>query len=131
MQANKAKMTKRMKMPYIHWEFQVDQQKRHNMIQAIARNDRYRKKERSSRGQSLELSLLETHINTDQPLHIRRTLDQYFYTSLKSTTARDDDQVVYRYAKNMLDGIATQELPLMMVDQLWLLMLYDGKGEFL
>ena len=112
-------------MPYIHWELQVDQQERHNMIQAMSRNERYRRKKDLSRTQSTELSLLETHLDTDRPLHIRRTLDQYFYTSLKSTTARDDDQVVYRYAKKEL-GIGVDELPIMMVDQLWLVMLYDG-----
>ena len=98
------------------------------MITAISQDKRYRRNGEWSRGKSAEYSLLKRHIDTDRPLHIRRTLDQYFYTSLKSTTARDDDQVVYRYAKNVLKGIAKDELPIMMVDQLRLLMLYDGRN---
>ncbi|EEH10557.1 serine/threonine-protein kinase ripk4 [Histoplasma capsulatum G186AR] len=34
---------------------------------------------------------------TDSPLHLRRTLDQYFYAHLTDTAARDRGQVVYRY----------------------------------
>ncbi|KAF9766152.1 hypothetical protein IL306_001468 [Fusarium sp. DS 682] len=40
--------------------------------------------------------LLETHLHTDPPLHPRRTLDQAYYHTLKSTKKRDRDQVVYR-----------------------------------
>ncbi|KFY46224.1 hypothetical protein V494_00546 [Pseudogymnoascus sp. VKM F-4513 (FW-928)] len=32
-------------------------------------------------------------------LQLRRTLDQYFYTHLNSTSSRDSDQVVYRYSQ--------------------------------
>ncbi|KAF7502109.1 hypothetical protein GJ744_007110 [Endocarpon pusillum] len=49
------------------------------------------------------------------PLQLRRTLDQYFYTHLESTSHRDSDQVVYRYMKKQ--GLAPK---MFMVDQLWL-----------
>lgn len=56
------------------------------------------------------------------PLHIRRTLDQFFYTDLVETNARDEDQVIFRYtAKNSPDRIK-----LFMVDQLWLWVLDSG-----
>ncbi|KAK4159854.1 hypothetical protein QBC43DRAFT_373536 [Cladorrhinum sp. PSN259] len=40
--------------------------------------------------------LLEEYLNRDPPLHPRRTLDQYYYSNLKTTEGRDRDQVVYR-----------------------------------
>ncbi|OJD16063.1 hypothetical protein AJ78_03736 [Emergomyces pasteurianus Ep9510] len=56
----------------------------------------------------------------DSPLHLRRTLDQYFYTHLTNTAARDSGQVVYRYTlKN------SAEPKIFMVDQLWLWILND------
>ncbi|PGH34399.1 hypothetical protein GX50_02766 [[Emmonsia] crescens] len=56
----------------------------------------------------------------DSPLQLRRTLDQYFYTHLTNTTARDSGQVVYRYTlKN------SAEPKIFMVDQLWLWILND------
>ncbi|KAL2386345.1 hypothetical protein RJZ90_000741 [Blastomyces dermatitidis] len=56
----------------------------------------------------------------DSPLHLRRTLDQYFYTHLTNTTARDDGQVVYRYIRDN-----SAEPKIFMVDQLWLWILND------
>lgn len=40
--------------------------------------------------------LLEDYLHNDPPLHPRRTLDQSYYWTLKTTKARDRDQVVYR-----------------------------------
>ncbi|KAK2049929.1 hypothetical protein LZ31DRAFT_581266 [Colletotrichum somersetense] len=40
--------------------------------------------------------LVEKYLHHDPPLHPRRTLDQSYYWTLKSTKARDRDQVVYR-----------------------------------
>ncbi|EPE36603.1 Ankyrin repeat-containing protein [Glarea lozoyensis ATCC 20868] len=51
------------------------------------------------------------------PLQLRRTLDQYFYTHLESTSNRDSDQVVYRYTN---DERKQMEPKIFMVDQLWI-----------
>ncbi|KAK4237256.1 hypothetical protein C8A03DRAFT_34787 [Achaetomium macrosporum] len=40
--------------------------------------------------------MLEKYLYNDPPLHPRRTLDQSYYWTLKTTKARDRDQVVYR-----------------------------------
>ncbi|KAK0371562.1 hypothetical protein CLIM01_11086 [Colletotrichum limetticola] len=40
--------------------------------------------------------LVEKYLHHDPPLHPRRTLDQSYYWTLKTTKARDRDQVVYR-----------------------------------
>lgn len=41
-------------------------------------------------------TLLTTYAGKSPPLHIRRTLDQYYYSKLKDTQVRDRDQVVNR-----------------------------------
>ncbi|KAK8037255.1 CorA-like Mg2+ transporter protein [Apiospora marii] len=40
--------------------------------------------------------LLRDFVKADPPLHIRRTLDQYYFVTLDDTSQRDKDQVVYR-----------------------------------
>jgi hypothetical protein len=40
--------------------------------------------------------LIEDYLYHDPPLYPRRTLDQSHYWTLKTTKARDRDQVVYR-----------------------------------
>ncbi|GKT44538.1 uncharacterized protein ColSpa_04719 [Colletotrichum spaethianum] len=40
--------------------------------------------------------LVEEYLHHDPPLHPRRTLDQSYYWTLKTTKTRDRDQVVYR-----------------------------------
>lgn len=66
----------------------------------------------------------------DYGLHIRRTLDQFFYRNV-DTRQRDDDQVVLRYQRNNnsiesdetfdahSDEELEQNLDVLMVDQLW------------
>lgn len=63
--------------------------------------------------------LLRKHLLSERPVHIRRTLDQSYYWTLKDTSTRDRDQVVYRATKD-------QNPRIIMVDQLWLWIL-DGK----
>ena len=63
--------------------------------------------------------------SSTRPLHCRRTLDQYSYYMLETTERRDKDQVVYRWAKTRAK--AKTETPILMVDQLWLWILPDGK----
>ncbi|OHE99308.1 ankyrin repeat and protein kinase domain-containing protein [Colletotrichum orchidophilum] len=56
-----------------------------------------------------------------QGIRPRRTLDQYVYAHIETTSHRDDDQVVYRYTKT---GLASDP-KIIMVDQLWLWILGD------
>jgi hypothetical protein len=61
-------------------------------------------------------------------LQPRRTLDQYFYSHLKNTTQRDQDQVVYRYMKKYSRRYGYTSGPkILMVDQLWLWILNEGE----
>ncbi|KAI1752983.1 hypothetical protein F4782DRAFT_540010 [Xylaria castorea] len=63
--------------------------------------------------------LLRESISAEAPLHIRRTLDQYYFPTLEDTSARDRDQVVYRGTKYGTPRVV-------MVDQLWLWIINDN-----
>lgn len=58
--------------------------------------------------------ILKKYLFNYPPLHPRRTLDQSYYWTLRSTDRRDCDQVVYRWTKE------EQIARLVMVDQLWM-----------
>ncbi|KAF3015892.1 hypothetical protein E8E14_009873 [Neopestalotiopsis sp. 37M] len=64
--------------------------------------------------------LLRRKVNTKSPLHIRRTLDQYYFLTLDNTSERDRDQVVYRGTRSL--SLTTR---VVMVDQLWMWILDD------
>ncbi|KAE9381023.1 hypothetical protein N431DRAFT_457638 [Stipitochalara longipes BDJ] len=60
-------------------------------------------------------------------LHIRRTLDQFYYIGMKDTERRDIDQVVQRYAlkgmkdlESLIDDKDLLDSKLIIVDQLWM-----------
>ncbi|KAK1749788.1 magnesium transport protein cora [Echria macrotheca] len=79
-----------------------------------------------------EEQLMMKYLHAQPPLHPRRTLDQSYYGALKSTRARDRDQVVYRgTTPEHHDCIGMdaceqcnediRKVPrIIMVDQLWL-----------
>lgn len=71
--------------------------------------------------------LIHTYLHEKPYMHIRRTLDQYYYHTMKDTTERDEDQVVYRYAKKMWPEEHESVHNILMVDQLWLWILDGGK----
>ncbi|KAK1751124.1 hypothetical protein QBC47DRAFT_351969 [Echria macrotheca] len=57
--------------------------------------------------------MLERYLYNDPPLHPRRTLDQSHYWTLKTTKARDRDQVVYRGTNiNLEFAHRLEEVPL-------------------
>lgn len=71
--------------------------------------------------------LLRGYIKEDPPLHIRRTLDQYYFATLDDTSQRDKDQVVYRGTKAG-QSHHSHGTRVVMVDQLWLWILDDSSS---
>jgi hypothetical protein len=80
-----------------------------------------------------EGSLIKAYLHHRPPLHIRRSLDQFYYLSMKEADirARDRDQVVYNFAKRKLleqkKNTETHDHPIVMVDQLWMWIIGNGK----
>ncbi|TGO07790.1 hypothetical protein BTUL_0247g00190 [Botrytis tulipae] len=71
--------------------------------------------------EALVKAYLLPHSPGEAPLQIRRTLDQYFYSHLVSTSQRDSDQVVYRHMRDK----TSYDPKMFMVDQLWLWVISD------
>jgi hypothetical protein len=69
--------------------------------------------------------LIQEHLHSSSPLHLRRTLDQYYYWTVADTTAQDHDQVVSHGTRSSSDPGATSRV--VMVDQLWLWILDESK----
>lgn len=67
----------------------------------------------------IDEKLLRHYLQRLQPVHIRRTLDQFGYYTIADTTSRDKDQVVDRYSR--AHHITDHTIPpMLMVDQCWL-----------
>lgn len=101
-------------VPFLHYETDV---RREKMASTIG-NARCGKL--APDDPSADTLLVNAYLNNMPPLHPRRTLDQFFYHGI-DTSARDRDQVVYRFCKN-----SGQEPKVFMVDQLWLWILGAG-----
>ncbi|KAI2637823.1 hypothetical protein GGS26DRAFT_580896 [Hypomontagnella submonticulosa] len=98
-------------MPFLHYE---TDERRRKMSKAIRNALASRPLPVNPPKDALILSAYLHNDSTGPRLHPRRTLDQYFYHGI-DTSARDTDQVVYRYCK--INGV---EPKVFMVDQLWL-----------
>jgi hypothetical protein len=114
-------------MPYLHYE---TDERREKMANAIKRTQIDQKlparieRRNSACALTGDDALIEAYLCSLPPLHVRRTLDQFFYHGI-DTTKRDRDQVVYRYCKR-----ERIEPRLFMVDQCWLWILGNGMSKF-
>jgi hypothetical protein len=105
-------------MPYLHYEMNDSRKQVTEMTQTL-RERRLRKPLNNS---SPEQRLVWAYMNSNSDLHCRRTLDQYYYPSIDTTT-RDEDQVVYRETQQRWKG---EDPVVVMVDQLWIVVLEGG-----
>ncbi|KAJ4353746.1 uncharacterized protein N0V89_005476 [Didymosphaeria variabile] len=116
-------------MPYLHFETNTNRQE---MQDAIARAQWLKEKEkekneglmikpRLKKAETYDEMLLRAHLGSSTvSLHVRRTLDQFFYHNI-DTRSRDQDQVVYRYQTRRMTSEDSEVDPkVFMVDQLWM-----------
>ncbi len=71
-----------------------------------------------------EEKLIRAYLFDNRALHIRRTLDQFYYHTLKSTATRDSSQVLSRYTEKLMD-----KKLVFMIHQLWLWVLDEGSSR--
>jgi Mg2+ and Co2+ transporter CorA len=112
-------------MPYLHFE---TDRKRQEMQAAITRAELIKERDKHDgrimkpviqRASTYDEMLLRAHLTGSQvSLHVRRTLDQFFYHNI-DTQSRDRDQVVYRYQCKRTDERSVDP-KIFMVDQLWM-----------
>lgn len=123
-----------MFMPYLHFE---TTERRDKMQDAIQRAEWIRRRPPPPppppatlfspnhtsvhRSPSRDEMLINAHLasSSTASLHVRRTLDQFFYPNI-DTRSRDQDQVVYRYQTKGQYGTQWSEPKIFMVDQLWM-----------
>ncbi|KAL4787445.1 hypothetical protein BJX76DRAFT_363385 [Aspergillus varians] len=102
-------------MPYLHFETAERRDKMQEAIQKTQQAETPR--QGIERTPTRDELLLRAHLTSSSTsLHIRRTLDQFYYPNI-DTQSRDQDQVVYRYQTK---GFQTPEPKIFMVDQLWM-----------
>jgi len=86
-------------------------------------------KEGKTKEEKYDLLLLPAYLNAKdtEPLHCRRTLDQFSYYMLDSNLIeeRDRNQVIYQWGRKTQKA---GDAPVLMVDQLWLWVLPDGES---
>lgn len=106
------------------------------MVEERLKQGRFRPVPHSISTASLESKLIWKLLGNEPPIHIRRTLDQFGYPNLRSTVARDDDQMLWKRTKKKVnlsefnsalhvEDDSDKHGPFMdgkvlMVDQLWL-----------
>ena len=142
-------------LPYLHWDSFKHMQERAALIKRRHEDKRPRPIDPDIvNGKSMENKLIWQYLRSDLPLHCRRTLDQFGYPSLRNTTVRDADQVLYKRTKVDKDlqvpetsqkqlkhtgrGVGRQSsiaskqgdviAKVLMVDQLWLWVLDSRKS---
>ncbi|EME89136.1 uncharacterized protein MYCFIDRAFT_206237 [Pseudocercospora fijiensis CIRAD86] len=103
-----------MFMPYLHFE---TDRRRQEMQRAVENAERLLARQAVS--VFADEVLIRAHLTKSSSfLHVRRTLDQFFYHNI-DTHSRDCDQVVYRFQKkNKKDEDVDPKI--FMVDQLWM-----------
>lgn len=107
-------------MPFLHWETNISRLQQYFIMKdiniqaqtksAITDDDLYQLP------CSVEEKLLRKYLWHEPPLHIRRTLDQFYHGAKFDTQDRDLDQVVLRHAKRNSSFGAR----VLMVDECWL-----------
>ncbi|KAI5922265.1 hypothetical protein F4810DRAFT_711628 [Camillea tinctor] len=95
-------------MPFLHYETDERRRMMSRVIKTV-HDDRL-----LVDNESKDTLLINAYLDSTPPLHPRRTLDQFFYHGIDTST-RDKDQVVYRHCKRF-----KMEKKVFMVDQLWL-----------
>ncbi|KAB8259831.1 hypothetical protein BDV32DRAFT_138568 [Aspergillus pseudonomiae] len=121
---------------YLHWDTYWNLLQRRKVIEKRLQQGRSKPVPEYISESHIESRLIWKFLGAEPPIHIRRTLDQYGYPNLRSTVARDDDQMLWKRTRKVVDlneigsSIPLQDNPdssktfidgkVLMVDQLWL-----------
>ncbi|KAJ5142587.1 Mitochondrial substrate/solute carrier [Penicillium bovifimosum] len=126
-------------VPYLHWDTYRNLIQRRKVVEDRLHQGRSRPVPGRISKASLEAQLIWTYLGCEPPVHFRRTLDQYGYPNLRSTVARDDDQMLWKRTRrparideqlreylnstqddpDTVDADEFMDGNVLMVDQLW------------
>ena len=120
-------------VPYLHYEYTLKREDMKNTIDQVRGGIRVAPPKYVTN--TPDQNAIWAYLRHDIPLHIRRTLDQYYYDALDSDSSqrkgvlpRNLDQVTQRFMKSQ-EQFKNDDTILLMVDQLWLVLLEDGKSS--
>jgi len=119
-------------MPFLHWDQVKLWEKRDKIIRdpslppplPILHDPVESRDARLLKASLRDARLLKAYLRDDHPLHIRRTLYQYYYNAVPNKVEMDERQVVIRYSTDN----RLKPKVITMVDQLWLWVL-NGVGD--
>jgi hypothetical protein len=117
-------------MPYLHWERSIARHHIASIVEDAQETVRhlnrtsFTAKEISRLPCGPKEKMIRFQVALNAWLHLRRTLDQAYYSILKSTEARDRDQVVERYSRRTWPEEGDHRV--LMVDNLWMWVLYGS-----
>ncbi|RDL33135.1 uncharacterized protein BP5553_08574 [Venustampulla echinocandica] len=121
MSLNKILECSSRRMPYLNWATEDERKKLNRIIKEVTEANQ------SSNNSGPNVAsdkpdryerLVWKYVYDEHPLHVRRTLDQSYYSTLHSTETRDVDQIPYKYFHQHFEESTMH--PVLMVDQLWL-----------
>ncbi|CAM1504717.1 Fc.00g023080.m01.CDS01 [Cosmosporella sp. VM-42] len=113
-------------IPYLNWDTHENFVE---LTNAYAATPRFGHGTPMSVREKIQRSTSSTYLSRDLPLHPRRSLDQYYYPSLRDTGARDADQTVSKWTgsqTNITENGRHEAAPdslIAMVDQLWIFLI--------
>lgn len=122
-------------MPYMHYELTSNRQEMARTMQEVRQRTIPLRPRANTPDQNAIWAYMRSKSDTrrEMPLHVRRTLDQFYYDALDSDTPqkpgvppRNEDQVTQRFMKSQKAWCKDDPL-LIMVDQIWMVLLEDGK----
>ncbi|KAI8947730.1 ankyrin repeat-containing domain protein [Xylaria longipes] len=111
-------------MPYLHWECEKKVLRAKDILKEKGALKHNQDASRKFAAQIMEIGVSDTekllwmYVGEDHPLHIRRTLDQYYYPNSENIEARDEDQTTLRYFNDQRLNSKKFDRVLTMVDQL-------------
>ncbi|KLP16776.1 uncharacterized protein LW94_2719 [Fusarium fujikuroi] len=111
-------------VPYMNWETYGNFCSLHSSYQDSLGSTRTTESATRSRRQTGERTLAQSLSDDEKSLHPRRTLDQFYYPSLRDTASRDRDQTISKWTSDSSHGEdsrhdVTNDSRMIMVDQLW------------
>lgn len=124
-------------MPYLHWDTAASNDKRSATIKWVTEGRLPAERpeipdEPEFINSKLIAKYLEhgAHHEHGGNLHVRRSLDQFYYDTQIQTDERDKDQIVFKYTRDNEKALKKKPV-VMMVDQLWIWILEEANIRML
>jgi hypothetical protein len=119
-------------MPYLHWDTAASNDKRSETIKWVTEGRQPgRMPDIRAEPEFINSKLIAKYLEhgayheNGGNLHVRRSLDQFYYDTQIQTDERDKDQIVFKYTRDNEKALKKKPV-VMMVDQLWVWVLEDA-----